>query len=484
MKDSSASAPAAASANGQYATTVAVESAAVAHESRQNSQHGTVLSQQIDSSMRQDNQSVHKIRHRPLDNAPSGHSLAKPADSFSLDGTGDPTLFPPATVKKPSVERPSHIKLDSAVIYPRLNNPAKAALGGDEAGSRALPVASYLTCEIMELLKEEISRNGDEQSSAFNPVVDYDSNRSIRPTKLFVNRTIFFTLSDPDTLLLSFRETGDSAYKNSPLPHLDATRLTHAFRDWNQRNGALIFDSLWKALEVLFVPPPELATQKSPRLRTARRSPSLDESSRQASTSQSVEESPHRYLDDEEAAHIIMICIHALTSSISVGWPETWVQLRKFRSWGIILPGPPSRAEYSEEFSDPWLDIIDQLEYEPALRLVDRLLRAIGARSAFACILSTLEREAGRSEEPVSIAESRFLNLMVKHLAEVERMAVSKKKKKSTVTYRDDPGWTVTATFMEWLRTIIIKQWDGKGDVNKWSSVGTAVRFFNVFRKF
>ncbi|KAJ4350577.1 hypothetical protein N0V95_004626 [Ascochyta clinopodiicola] len=46
-----------------------------------------------------------------------------------------------------------------------------------------------------------------------------------------------------------------------------------------------------------------------------------------------------------------------------------------------------------------------------------------------------------------------------------------------------EPGWTVTATFMEWLKTMIIKRWDGKVEVNKWSSTGTAIMLLHEFYK-
>jgi hypothetical protein len=36
---------------------------------------------------------------------------------------------------------------------------------------------------------------------------------------------------------------------------------------------------------------------------------------------------------------------------------------------------------------------------------------------------------------------------------------------------------------MEWMKTIILKQWDSKAVINKWSSVGTAVMLLDRFRK-
>ena len=66
----------------------------------------------------------------------------------------------------------------------------------------------------------------------------------------------------------------------------------------------------------------------------------------------------------------------------------------------------------------------------------------------------------------------------------LERISMAMKLRLTTNHDLDgDPGWTVTATFMEWLRTIIIKKWESKAEVNKWSSIGTAVMILDKLRK-
>jgi hypothetical protein len=73
--------------------------------------------------------------------------------------------------------------------------------------------------------------------------------------------------------------------------------------------------------------------------------------------------------------------------------------------------------------------------------------------------------------------------MIVKHLIVVESVSqLSKRKIASTVGSSDDPGWTVTSVFMEWMKTIILKQWDSKAVINKWSIVGTAVMLLDRFR--
>lgn len=339
-----------------------------------------------------------------------------------------------------------------------------------------LPAVPLLSCDILDELKEHVYHHRNKQPLDLDFVVDYDANRCFRPAKPFVNRSLFYTLSDSETLLKSFHDNSE-AFKNSPLPHLDSVRLTNSFRDWNSRNGALIFDSLCIAVEALFTPPPELSVQKSPRLR-----PSKDSFAEQSSDRQKSTILTPRYLTGHEAAHIVMLCIHALTSLVSVGWTHTWAQLRKLRSWGVVVP---SAASHTDALAHPYLNLIDELEYEPAVRLADRLLRGIGARTCFEHILASLnQKNKRRLDAKHSSADTTLVDIIVQHLKVVECVALtSKRRPKSSHSLREDPGWTVTATFLEWLRTIIIKNWDSKATINKWSNVGTAVMLLDKLRK-
>ncbi|EMD68276.1 hypothetical protein COCSADRAFT_80909 [Bipolaris sorokiniana ND90Pr] len=342
---------------------------------------------------------------------------------------------------------------------------------GDSASSNrmdnSIHVLSSLSCSILDELKEEIRPHGDKRPADFNHVVDFDGHPPNRRTKPIINRSLFYTLSDPETLLSSFRESS-AAFKDSPLPHLDSHRLAISFRDWNRRNGALVFDSLCLSLEAMFGPPPELTLHKSPRLRPSIKNTPPKSLSGQAK-SNGKSNTPPRYLSTEEAAHIVMICIHALTSLVPIGWPHTWAQIRKLRSWGIIVP---HAVPNTDNVTDPYMDIIDELEYEPALRLASRLCRAIGTRCCFEHILNSLRD----SDEESPTTDQSLLDIVINHLEVVERVALTNKRKLNREQDSEsDPGWTVTATFVEWLRTVIIKEWDSKAEINKWTSVGTAV---------
>ncbi|KAF3006511.1 hypothetical protein E8E13_005009 [Curvularia kusanoi] len=188
------------------------------------------------------------------------------------------------------------------------------------------------------------------------------------PDEAFINRSLFYTLGDAETLLKSFHDSND-AFKCSPLPHLDSIRLANSFRDWSQHNGALIFDSLSIAVEALLTRPP------------------------------AFDQRPVNGANHESKSH------------------------QKVES--------ASKA---------------------------------------------LQTDSATTENHVVTPEETLSSLLVQHLVIVEQVALeSKRKMGSTNTINKEPGWTVTATLAEWLKTTIIKNWDGKVEVNKWTSVGAAI---------
>lgn len=426
-------------------------------------------------------------------NVPNGHGNVTRSNEIAsfplqgtLDGARDTTVFAEKRnyrADHPSTNMPKKTERSASLSGPFFEG--KNSIFPDtkiEEQTSTMPLTSHLSCDIMDQLKHESHLHHDhrrDQSGRPSFVIDFDAHKGIQSTKPFLNRSLYYTLGDPETLLQSFRDHFGDDYRYSPLPHLDAHCLSHAFRDWNQINGALIFDSLYEALDALFRPPPELDTQKSPRLRPSRK----NAVPLQVTVSN---DAPERYLSSLEAAHIVMICIHALTSSVAVGRSHTWFQVRQLRGCGVVIPGAPPKQTQSDDIVHPWLEIVDQLEYEPAIRLATRLLQAIGTRRCYEHILATVRvRDESKRTEDSAAGMERLLPVLLGHLTQVEKAALHRKgNMSSTQSIDEDPGWTVTATFMEWLRTVVVKQWDGTVDINKWGSVGTAVTIMAHFRRF
>lgn len=413
-------------------------------------------------------QQVHKVPYRQPSASGQAYSM-KSTSNTSVDSATD---MPKMSISKTGRKS---FTLGGTIVLPLAKSNATPAQAprlrkvekprSNDRG--AIASASILSCDVLDQMKSEIHHGQQEQTTSINPDGLDDTYKCTQSEEAFVNRSLFYTLSDTETLLRSFRDSND-AFQQSPLPHLDSARLAHSFRDWSQRNGALIFDSLSVAVETLFNRPPELDTIPN----------------NNSTDSASSHEPTHRprYLNNHEAAHVVMICIHALTSSVPVGWSRSWAQLRSLRSWGVVAPNATADAD---AFLDPYVNIIDALEYEPAVRLADRLLRAIGARMCFEHILQTMRKETTSSEIVLTTSEDNLLTILIRHLAVVEHVALdSRRKMKSVNTTSKEPGWTVTSTFMEWLKTLIIKRSNGNIEIKKWSSVGAAVMFLHELCEF
>lgn len=335
----------------------------------------------------------------------------------------------------------------------------------------SIPTTSFLNCAILEQLKDDVN-TWVSGKRAISTIGDEFTQHQNRFAKDFVDRSLFYTLGDAETLLKSFHDNTE-AFRRSPLPHLDSIRLVHSFRDWSQLNGPLIFDSLYISVGALYNRPPALNAQVPDKVTPKpNHCPAVDPSNQNEAVACS------RYLNNQEAAHIVMICIHALTSLVPVAWPQTWVQLRSLRSWGVIIPNVTADADSS---SDPYANIIDSLEYEPAVRLAHRMLQAIGVRNCFDHILTSMQENSGLGE---NAPEDSLSSVLVRHLQVTEPIALeSKRKLKPANVINKEPGWTVTATLVEWLKTIIIKKWDGNVEINKWTSVGTAIMLLHELRE-
>jgi hypothetical protein len=415
---------------------------------------------------------IHKIPYHPSSGAQRRSSTA--ADPAATHVATGSTMM--------SISKSGRKSFTLGGPTPAVSNGIKAALTSENVNKgfnresrpeSGVPIIPSLNCKTLDELKEQVQPQGQPSSADLNYIVHHRSHRRSGRSKPIVNRSLFYTLSDPETLLSSFHDTNE-AFKDSPLPHLDSHKLATSFRDWNRRNGALIFDSLWLALEALFTPPPELEINKSPHLKPARKGVPTDSLPGNSRATHDRAMNPSRYLSTREAAHIVMICIHALTSSVPIGSPHTWEQIRKLRAQGIIVP---HTAQTIDAFTNPYIDIIDEFEYEPAFRLANRLLRAIGTRCCFEHILQNLDKDRlYENGETSSHISETLLDVIVQHLEVVEHtVLMSKSKINSDQELEGDPGWTVTATYMEWLRTVIIKEWDSKAEINKWTSVGAAV---------
>ena len=271
----------------------------------------------------------HKLARaaRPPDAASSGagnnriHSFCQQSYDPTLNTNAEHAPSAPSSARsrfEDLEDASSSVKPVASQIDSSLGGPEKASdpedvmnrntcppMRADGAGTD-IPVASELSCDLMD----EMVKYTEEEWSRTSLFSDPDKRLRLHGSAHFVRRSLFYTLSNPHVLLASFRDLQWEEGLDSPLAHLIPGRLSRAFQHWTARDRTLIFDSLWIAVEALFTPPPELDCQKRPRLRAGPRSPSASSNDRGLG-----------YLSDFDAAHIIMVSIHALAAAVSLWQP-------------------------------------------------------------------------------------------------------------------------------------------------------------------
>ncbi|KAL1966935.1 hypothetical protein VTN77DRAFT_3679 [Rasamsonia byssochlamydoides] len=294
----------------------------------------------------------------------------------------------------------------------------------------------------------------------------------------FVAQSVFYGLSSTRQLLRSFRsdprDDNDKNYNAS----LNVQKLESALRKlldvcpWD-----LVLNSLWNALERLFVPPKELSTLLRSSRRLSQNSISTGVVPAPINASRSSGSSADEPLSDTEAAHIATVTLFALVTSLPKVDAQTWRSILQMRAAGTVLPDAEMR-KLSRSKPGLVMDITDKLEHELALRLVSRLVRALTARLAF--------HEISKARS-ISIHESKkqrkpsVLDLVLENLRAHYSLSVNTTEQDDSRSASSTPA--ASALIVEWLRTLFLKEWDGKPEMPRSSAAGGAVQILSLMYK-
>lgn len=269
----------------------------------------------------------------------------------------------------------------------------------------------------------------------------------------FVKRSIYSNLNNVSGIL-RFAICSRSEDKRIEYPdYLKDTSL--AFEGWTPLVGPLIFDSLWESLEALFITPPMLRVSKK-----FYRSPQAT------------------YISDTGASVVILICCFALIASVRGNILEQR-NLARIRSFGKIVDASISSTPCDQRPS-PLSESLDDFEYEPAIRLMTRLVRAIGARRCFCEILRT----SFESHKSFSKAHRNVPMFMHRLITNLTNMTTGDSFGSGGPNLN---GWISVcpaALFLEWLKTIVMKFWDGSAIMNRWQPCGAAIEIMSDLCKF
>ncbi|KAK8210582.1 hypothetical protein IWZ01DRAFT_550819 [Phyllosticta capitalensis] len=339
--------------------------------------------------------------------------------------------------RPPNGEWSQKVDIQISKKTPKQTHPRPSTRSGEKPGSskdsrgdswlydRTKFTTTHLSYAIMEDLKRIALAERDSELQIHLPD-SMPRYGSCKKRWSFVDECLHQCLSNPKTLIASFRNEMDT--RLSLLPHIHPAKMNRAFQGWQEINGALIFDSLWQSLECLFVAPPELKIRKGAKGKDAK--------TLRLSQHNNASKATH-HVSDEDAVHIIMICIHALTALI----------FREGDDWRTFL----FRNLLANKQTLP-----DQFQYEPALRLATRLVRAISARQCFF--------EMHQNTIPSSTLKSPY-SLVFMHITQCRTVFVLGKR-----------GWDGVLMFSwrRWLDELCLKTWRGEHEVKRWDAFGSA----------
>lgn len=290
----------------------------------------------------------------------------------------------------------------------------------------------------------------------------------------FVAQSVFYSLSSPRQILRCFRQgTNSTSNGKDKSSRLDFREIQSSLRKltticpWD-----MVLHSLWGAVEKLFVPPKELPMSGRHSRRSSATSSIAAPVSAPILVRRSSDSIQEEHVTDANAAHIVTVALIALAGSLPEVDASTWRGILRMRAIGTVAPDAEMRKLPSSS-AELVTEVTDKFEHGLALRLANRLVRALTARLAF--------HEISKARDYTFAPKSNVLDLIVDNLSEQYLTACPTNQEYGETPTSQHPG--APAIITEWLRTLLLREWDGNPHVPRSSAVGGAVQILSTLYK-
>ena len=296
-------------------------------------------------------------------------------------------------------------------------------------------------------------------------------------------QSITYVLGNVEPLLQSFIDQEKPSTTPSLVRVCGLGDMVMLFCELNRidRPPYNIFPSLWISAGHLYLP-------SVVRLNgSAKKDVSSEtESSAEALPSGADKES-HAHSRTLETCHMAKIILAALMAAVPRYDKTEWRAIRLSRSSGHVMPFAMSSSSLKKY--DPNGDLpntVDVFEDEMALSLVTRLLRALAGRHYALKSHDEYTLQEGRSE--IYPGYSGIFASVLRYLADDQaRVSVSPSAAAPTLQngrliseFAVTEGLeTMLLVLIEWVRTVILSEWDGEPKVPKCSAIGGALEFLS-----
>ncbi|PTU24408.1 hypothetical protein P175DRAFT_0449885 [Aspergillus ochraceoroseus IBT 24754] len=349
---------------------------------------------------------------------------------------------------------------------------------------------THLSTEIVDGLKQMLVLSDDEAQRWTDELAHMEFSGSFEDTEWryatfrqravfrFITQSVFYALGNARQLLYSFRDSGippNESKSSRATPKLNLEHLYPSLRKlFSICPRDIIFHSLWNALETLFVPPRELSSSGRGSRRSSCHSNSAMPMSGPIIVRRGSDSPHHQYVSDANAADVATVALFALACSLPEIDASTWRGMIRMRSAGAVATSA-DMEKFSVKDAQIVIEATDILEHELALRLADRLVRALTARLAFHEISKARRGYVQESSK----RKSSILDLIVDSLSQQYELTTGNLNNEE----QDLRSPSVPAIITEWLRTLLMKAWDGNPEMSKSSSEGGVVQILSALYK-
>lgn len=317
-------------------------------------------------------------------------------------------------------------------------------------------------------------------------------------TVAFGMQSITSVLGSTKSLLKSFR---CNTSVNSPNETIHSTvkfeEISGAFRtlmevDYHPSN---IFSCLWCSIGNLYLPGPTRSKSPVAKTHSGMRARDSDPDLRSQVRLSEFTSTENKILNDAEAAHVAKVALAALVASVPICNSKEWHLFQLCRSTGqaaVTFVKKPTK--HPDKIND-LLEISDALDNELALGLITGLVKAIAARLCVSEISRNQVSNSRRDTQPFH-REKHILEIILDSISDFDSANslptpttnMSNTGRKPTVhsphIFRANQTEVPSVSIIvEWLRTVVLREWDGKAEIARWSAVGGALEFLSYICK-
>ena len=287
-----------------------------------------------------------------------------------------------------------------------------------------------------------------------------------RMSMAFADQSIAYVLSNTPALLRSFRSPDGTT--------LGLPTIVESFR-----NLRLLDYEPHKIMPCLAITtgtlyPDAVLKSRSPVLKARRSAKGVEMNRQPHHGAESPCVPPRNTLDNDETGHIIKIAFAALVAALPLLKPSLWEVVRILRASGFVAP---------DWYMDGVVlnvtilcEVMDALEDEKSIALMTKLVKVIAARNC----ADKMSGSSCQSRTDTKKSQSRPSDTIGRVYMEVVRLLMSNKTDIEAGDFKEHvelekSAVSVTSAIVEWLRTVILKHWDGKPKVYRWGPVGGAI---------